>query len=102
MVECRGSRVIGRGSRVISPGSRVEGHRSRVRSRGRGSKVEVEGQRSRLRVKSRGSIRYSHSDPQYLYYKHVYPFMDRVNVWSCMAEKLKRTLVGKLKRTLAQ
>jgi hypothetical protein len=44
MVECRGSRVIGRGSQV-------EGHRSRVKSRGRGSKVE--GQKSR--VKSRKS-----------------------------------------------
>ena len=41
MVECRGSRVIGRGSRFGS--------------RGRGSKVEVEGQKSRSRVKSRGS-----------------------------------------------
>ena len=45
MVECRGSRVIGRGLRVIGRGSRVIG---------RGSKVEVEGQKSRLRVKSRG------------------------------------------------
>jgi hypothetical protein len=34
MVECRGSRVIGRGSRFGS--------------RGRGSKVEVEGQKSRV------------------------------------------------------
>ena len=32
----------------------VEGHRSRVESRGRGSKVEVEGQKSRSRVESRG------------------------------------------------
>ena len=46
MVECRGSRVIRT--------SRVEGHRSRVESRGRGSKVEVEGQKSRSRAKSRG------------------------------------------------
>ena len=45
MVECRGSRVIRRGSRVICRGSRVIG---------RGSKVEVEGQKSRSRVKSRG------------------------------------------------
>jgi hypothetical protein len=42
----RVSRVIGRGSRVISRGSRV--YRSRVKSRGRGSKVEVEGQKSRV------------------------------------------------------
>ena len=46
MVECRGSRVIGRGSRV--------------ESRGRGSKVEVEGRGSKVegrgsRVEGRGS-----------------------------------------------
>jgi hypothetical protein len=35
--------------------------------------------------------RYSHSDPQYLYYKHVYiPLMDRVNSM-VMVEKLKRS-----------
>jgi hypothetical protein len=46
-------------------------------------------------------IRYSHSDPQYLYYKLYIPFMDRVNSM-VMVEKLKRTLVGELKRTMAQ
>ena len=50
MVECRGSRVIGRGSEVEVEGQKS---RSRVKSRGRGSKVEVEGQKSRSRVKSR-------------------------------------------------
>ena len=49
MVECRGSRVIGRGSRVISRGSRVIG---------RGSKVEVEVRKSRSRVKSRNFIHF--------------------------------------------
>jgi hypothetical protein len=48
MVECRGSRVIGRRSKV-------EGQKSRSRVKSRGSKVEVEGQKSRSRVKSRGS-----------------------------------------------
>ena len=52
MVECRVSRVEGHRSRVEGYSSRVEGYRSRVI--GRVSKVEVEGQKSRSRVKSRG------------------------------------------------
>jgi hypothetical protein len=43
MVECRGSRVIGRGSKVEGQKSR-----SRVKSRDRGSKVE--GQKSRVEI----------------------------------------------------
>jgi hypothetical protein len=45
MVECRGSRVIGRGSRVISRGSKVEVEGQKSRS---GSKVEVEGRKSKI------------------------------------------------------
>ena len=80
MVECRGSRVIGRGSRVISRGSRVIG---------RGSEVEVEGPKSRSRVKGRG--RGSKVEGQFdilirihsTYIINTYiPLMDRVNVWS--------------------
>jgi hypothetical protein len=50
MVECRGSRVIGRGSGVIGRGSKVEveGQKSRSRVKSRGSKVEVEGRKSKI------------------------------------------------------
>jgi hypothetical protein len=64
MVECRGSRVIGRGSEV-----EVEGPKSRSRVKGRGSKVE--GQFDILiRIHSTYII------------NTFIPLMDRVNVWS--------------------